>query len=51
MYRFDMLLQHVIQSEDRLVGSEIAQLMDELCGTLYCHCGKYLLSHHDEVLS
>ena len=50
MYRFDMLL-HVIRSEDILVGSEIVQLMDELCGTLYCHCGKYLLSHHDEVLS
>ena len=45
-----MLLQHVIQS-DRLVGSEIIQLMDELCGTLYCHCGKYLLSHHHEVMS
>ena len=39
-----MLLQHVIQS-DRLF---VAQLMDELCGTLYCHCGKYLLSHHDD---
>ena len=44
-----MLLQRVTESE--LVGSEIVQLVDELCSTLYCHCGKYLLSHHDEVLS
>ena len=44
-----MLLQHVIES-DGLVGNDITQLIDELCGTLYCHCGKYLLSHHDEVM-
>ena len=40
----------MIQS-DGLVGGEIIQLMDELCDTLYCHCGKYLLSHHHEVMS
>jgi len=50
LYRFDMLLQHVIQT-DRLVDVEIVQLINELCGTLYCHCGKYLLGHHHEVMS
>ena len=44
-----MSLQHVIQS-DGLVDSDITQLVDELCGTLYCHCGKYLLSQHSEVM-
>ena len=46
-----MLLQHMIQS-DGLVDNDtcITQLVDELCGTLYCHCGKYLLSQHSEVM-
>ena len=47
-HRFDALLRQIVES-DRLVGSDIFHLLNELSGTLYCHCGKYLLSHHTEV--
>jgi len=49
-YRFNKLLCQIVQS-DRLVGSDIFHLLNELSGTLYCHCGKYLLSHHTKVHS
>ena len=45
-----MLLQHVIQSDGLDAIIDITQLVDELCGTLYCHCGRYLLSQHSEVM-
>ncbi|XP_065888730.1 E3 SUMO-protein ligase RanBP2-like isoform X2 [Dysidea avara] len=48
LMRFDTLLRQIVQS-DRLVGSDVFHLLIELSGTLYCHCGKYLLSHHTEL--